>query len=87
LAVGLGRQAAELAEFVLDQVPTGRAYTLFMSKANRLQVYSISRGLGQRGLEVLGPKGQKMVRTSLLRIDGLEKKANGDESAPEGDGR
>lgn len=87
LAVGLGRQAAELAEFVLDQVPTGRAYTLFMSKANRLQVWSISRALGERGLEVLGPKGQKMVRTSLMRIDGLEKKANGDEPAPEGDGR
>lgn len=87
LAVGLGRTAQELADYVLAKVPTGRAYTLFMSKANRLEVWSIARALGAKGLEVLGAKGQKMVRTSLLRIDGLEKRANGEIVVPEGGGR
>ena len=87
LSVGLGRKAQELADYVLGKVGTGRAYTLFMSKANRLEMWPIARALASKGLEVLGPKGQKMVRTSLMRIDGLEKRANGETVAPEGDDR
>lgn len=77
---GLGKQAGDLKDMVLSQVSTGRAYVIFMAKSNRLKLYSISKITGDAGMEVLGPKGQKMVGTALVRA---ENKAKADAKAAE----
>ena len=58
---------------VLSRVTTGRAYVIFMAKSNRLKLYTLSKSTGDAGMEVLGPKGQKMVGTALVRSENLAK--------------
>ncbi len=73
LASGLGAQASQLLEAVATRVNTGRVYVAFMTKSNRLELYVLSTSTGEAGLEVLGPKGQQMVRTALMRTENLAK--------------
>ena len=70
---GLGKQASDLKDVVLSRVTTGRAYVIFMAKSNRLKLYTLSKSTGDAGMEVLGPKGQKMVGTALVRSENLAK--------------
>ena len=73
LASGLGAQASQLLEAVSSRINTGRVYVAFMTKSNRLELYALSTSTGEAGLEVLGPKGQGMVRTALMRTENLAK--------------
>jgi thioredoxin-related protein len=73
LASGLGAQAKQLLEAIASRINTGRVYVAFMTKSNRLELYALSTSTGEAGLEVLGPKGQRMVRTALMRTENLAK--------------
>jgi hypothetical protein len=73
LASGLGAQAKQLLEAIASRINTGRVYVAFMTKSNRLELYALSTITGEAGLEVLGPKGQRMVRTALMRTENLAK--------------
>ena len=84
---GLGKQAKDLKSVVLSRVATGRAYVIFMAKSNRLKLYALSKETGEAGMEALGPKGQKMVGTALIRSENLGKAETADPEETVEDGR
>lgn len=76
---GLGKDAKDVVDLVLKEVPTGRAYAIFMSKAIRLGLNDIAEDLADRGLKVVKGNGAKKIRTALMRMNKVEPPPEGGE--------
>ena len=68
LAVGRGKDAADLMELVLNEVPTGRAYALFIDKQVRLDLPELAIKTATRGLEKVKGQGARRIETAIVRI-------------------
>ncbi|MFT5050800.1 MAG: hypothetical protein ACI8QZ_002205 [Chlamydiales bacterium] len=66
LSVGRGADAKALADTVLEMVPTGNAYAVFISRAKRAGVTKVAEQLCATGMEkVSTERGKKMMQRAL----------------------
>ncbi len=73
---GRGKTAADLLDLVVKEVPTGRAFAIFMDKSTRLGLDELTRRTGERGMEEVRGGGARKIRTALMRLDqGKEERA------------
>lgn len=89
---GRGKDAAEMLDLVVTEVPTGRAFAIFMDKSTRLGLDDLTRRTGERGMKEVREGGARKIRTALLRLDKepaereSEEAAQPDKDPQEGEG-
>ena len=77
LAVGKGADAMELMERAVGAVCTGRSYRAFIERTNRLGLFSLTKKIGDMGLEKVEGKSRRLIEIELRRAEDMQREKSG----------